>query len=146
MAFASWPLPGMQNPQQTMHRHVTTAGWLFLVSLLLVDAAVVYDSIDDGARCTFSKICDGDVSCEPDGLGCLTHALIRRQHVTTAMNTSFHAYRLDAWRNAISFWNQVICWPLHVNATIPKYLPQASALCQLLFILTCQLSDCLTMK
>lgn len=48
---------------------------------------------DNTARCTQSKICDGDHSCGPDGRGCITAAKERQDHVRRAIAWAWEGYR-----------------------------------------------------
>jgi hypothetical protein len=51
---------------------------------------------DDSPRCSQSKICDGDHSCGPDGLGCMTDAHQRKMKVREAIRWSWQGYRCAA--------------------------------------------------
>lgn len=48
---------------------------------------------DDSPRCQQSKICDGDHSCGPDGLGCVVSALERQKKIREAIRWSWQGYR-----------------------------------------------------
>jgi hypothetical protein len=48
---------------------------------------------DASPRCAQSKICDGDHSCGPDKLGCVTDAKKRQQHIREAIRWSWQGYR-----------------------------------------------------
>lgn len=48
---------------------------------------------DDSQRCQRTGICDGDYSCGPDGLGCVTLAKQRQEHVRKAISWSWEGYR-----------------------------------------------------
>ncbi|WIA40463.1 hypothetical protein OEZ86_013819 [Tetradesmus obliquus] len=52
---------------------------------------------DDSQRCQRTGICDGDYSCGPDGLGCVTSAKQRQEHVRKAISWSWEGYRKYAW-------------------------------------------------
>eukprot|EP00879_Flechtneria_rotunda_P013309 GHRR01013898.1.p1 GENE.GHRR01013898.1~~GHRR01013898.1.p1 ORF type:complete len:400 (+),score=119.24 GHRR01013898.1:453-1652(+) len=52
---------------------------------------------DTSPRCQQSHICDGDISCGPDGLGCVTKANQRQNHVRKAIAWSWEGYRKYAW-------------------------------------------------
>jgi hypothetical protein len=48
---------------------------------------------DNSQRCQHTGICDGDYSCGPDGLGCVTSAKQRQEHVRKAISWSWEGYR-----------------------------------------------------
>lgn len=48
---------------------------------------------DKSPRCAQSKICDGDHSCGPDNLGCVTSAKERQDHVRNAIAWAWKGYR-----------------------------------------------------
>lgn len=48
---------------------------------------------DTSPRCTRSQICDGDHSCGPDKLGCVTDASERKEHVRKAIAWAWEGYR-----------------------------------------------------
>jgi hypothetical protein len=48
---------------------------------------------DTSPRCQQSKICDGDYSCGPDGLGCITDAKARQAKVRDAIAWAWAGYR-----------------------------------------------------
>lgn len=50
---------------------------------------------DNGARCSFTGICDHSSphECGPDGLGCVALAAERRKHIFQAVNSSWQAYK-----------------------------------------------------
>jgi hypothetical protein len=53
---------------------------------------------DSSPRCQQSKICDGDHSCGPDGLGCITAAKARQDKVRDAIAWAWAGYRcVAAW-------------------------------------------------
>ncbi|KAF6255992.1 glycoside hydrolase [Scenedesmus sp. NREL 46B-D3] len=52
---------------------------------------------DTSSRCQQSKICDGDHSCGPDGLGCITSAKERQDKVRDAIAWAWAGYRQHAW-------------------------------------------------
>ncbi|KIY98493.1 mannosyl-oligosaccharidealpha-1,2-mannosidase [Monoraphidium neglectum] len=52
---------------------------------------------DTSPRCARSKICDGDHSCGPDGLGCVIDAARRRAAVREAIQWSWRGYSKYAW-------------------------------------------------
>ncbi|WIA16245.1 hypothetical protein OEZ85_012956 [Tetradesmus obliquus] len=52
---------------------------------------------DTSSRCQQSKICDGDHSCGPDGLGCITSAKERQDKVRNAIAWAWAGYRQHAW-------------------------------------------------
>eukprot|EP00775_Hariotina_reticulata_P013796 gene13796-13917_t len=52
---------------------------------------------DTSPRCQRSQICDGDHSCGPDGLGCVTAAKDRQDHVRRAIAWAWQGYRKFAW-------------------------------------------------
>jgi len=48
---------------------------------------------DSSPRCKSSQICDGDHSCGPDKLGCVTSAEERKAHVRKAIAWAWEGYR-----------------------------------------------------
>lgn len=48
---------------------------------------------DTSPRCSQSHICDGNYSCGPDNLGCITNAKERKEHVRTAISWAWAGYR-----------------------------------------------------
>jgi hypothetical protein len=48
---------------------------------------------DASPRCQLSKICDGDHSCGPDGLGCVVDVAARQAKVREAIRWSWQGYR-----------------------------------------------------
>jgi hypothetical protein len=48
---------------------------------------------DNSQRCQNTGICDGDYTCGPDGLGCVTLAKQRQEHVRKAISWSWEGYR-----------------------------------------------------
>lgn len=50
---------------------------------------------DNSQRCLQSKICDGDHSCGPDGLGCITDTAQRQEHVRQAIAWAWKGYRCE---------------------------------------------------
>lgn len=50
---------------------------------------------DPSQRCKLTGICDGDHSCGPDGLGCVTAAKERQDRVREAARWSWAGYRRD---------------------------------------------------
>lgn len=48
---------------------------------------------DTSPRCAQSHICDGDASCGPDKLGCITAADDRKEHVRKAIAWAWDGYR-----------------------------------------------------
>eukprot|EP00798_Chlamydomonas_sp_ICE-L_P014757 gene14757-20806_t len=52
---------------------------------------------DPSERCRNTGICDGDHSCGPDGLGCVTDGSKRQKHVQEAARWTWMGYRKYAW-------------------------------------------------
>lgn len=52
---------------------------------------------DTSPRCRASKICDGQYDCGPDGLGCITDDLKRKEAVRRAGAHTWMGYRKYAW-------------------------------------------------
>lgn len=52
---------------------------------------------DPSRRCMLTGICDGDHSCGPDGMGCITNSKDRQQRVREAARCSWAGYRQYAW-------------------------------------------------
>lgn len=50
---------------------------------------------DTSSRCQQSKICDGDYSCGPDKLGCITSAKERQNKVRNAIAWAWAGYRCE---------------------------------------------------
>jgi hypothetical protein len=48
---------------------------------------------DPSARCKLTGICDGNYSCGPDQLGCVTDSAERQQHIRKAAQWSWIGYR-----------------------------------------------------
>ena len=51
---------------------------------------------DRSPRCRSSQICDGDHSCGPDGLGCVTSAKARQRKIRDAIKWSWQGYKCAA--------------------------------------------------
>ncbi|GAX82024.1 hypothetical protein CEUSTIGMA_g9452.t1 [Chlamydomonas eustigma] len=52
---------------------------------------------DPSSRCKLTGICDGNYSCGPDQLGCVTDNTERQQHIRKAAQWSWVGYRKYAW-------------------------------------------------
>jgi hypothetical protein len=79
-------------PAASTTRHATTN--------ITVEAYVPPNLLDFGERCRLSGICDGDYSCGPDQLGCVTDPAIRSQYVVNATRWAWAGYRWVACRRA----------------------------------------------
>lgn len=59
--------------------------------------------VDSSPRCQSSQICDGDHSCGPDKLGCVTAASERKAHVRKAIAWAWEGYRCGC-QQAVGAW------------------------------------------
>lgn len=78
----------------------------------------IYDTTipDPSHRCKMTGICVGDFSCGSDGLGCVTSAKERQDHIRNAVRWSWAGYRWD-----IGCWCE---WGMHVSMSV-VFLPLA---------------------
>lgn len=68
--------------------------------------------VDSSPRCQQSGICDGDHSCGPDALGCVTAARDRQVHIRRAIAWSWESYRYVFLQIPMPYADAAVCYYL----------------------------------